>query len=113
MNMATPTTHAHAASAATTTSTATEHWLRAGAAADYLDVSAPGLQELKHAGLPYHRVASHNGLCLFLVSEIDQWMRNRQDVPRTPPRDERRPRYQMRCTAHRTTTTTTPRKAPA
>jgi hypothetical protein len=77
------------------------------AAADHLGVGLGELQRLKRAGLPHHQMESNNGLCLFLTSEIDQWVRNRQDAPRTPPRDERRPRYQVRGKARLTSTTTT------
>jgi hypothetical protein len=71
------------------------HWLRPQQAADHLGVGLGELQRLKRAGLPHHQMDNNNGLCLFLASEIDQWRRNRESVPRTPPmRPVRRNRYQ-------------------
>jgi hypothetical protein len=72
------------------------HWLRPQEAADHLGVGLGELQRLKRAGLPYHQMETNNGLCLFLADEIDEWRRNRERVPRTPPRPERRSRYAPR-----------------
>jgi hypothetical protein len=72
------------------------HWLRPREAADHLGVGLGELQRLKRAGLPYHQMDSNNGLCLFLASEVDQWCRNREKVPRTPPQSVRRNRYRPR-----------------
>jgi hypothetical protein len=78
------------------TQTQPERWLRPQEAADYLGIGMGDLKRAKAAGIAYHQMETNNGLCLFLVSELDQWRRNHQRLPRTPPARVRRPRYRPR-----------------